>query len=196
MITKLLRCQVRLIQLCICKRYKSQEKKIFMQHRNQLVVFSKEASCTSIALQKSSMSAFIVCITMGSSLFRMEKPLYRNFLTYVQVKSRYEQGTFYFPALAKNALLEMDVYGRNLYGVCMSLNAACKNPSFQGNRIETQNCFYSKTIQLFFEFRATRIKNSLRLSVVELPLRTVNINMNYSFKFLSLFTHTSIKRLV
>ena len=70
----------------------------------------------------SSMSAFIVCITMGSSLFRMEKPLYRNFLTYVQVKSRYEQGTFYFPALAKNALLEMDVYGRNLYSVCMSLN--------------------------------------------------------------------------
>jgi len=117
-----------------------------MQRRNQLVVFSKEASCTNIALQKSSMSAFIVCITMGSSLFRMEKPLYRNFLTYVQVKSRYEQGTFYFPALAKNALFEMDVYGRNLYGVCMSLNAACKNPSFQGNRIETQNCFYSKTI--------------------------------------------------
>ena len=93
-----------------------------MQDRNQLVVFSKEASCTSIALQKSSMSAFIVCITMGSSLFRMEKLLYRNFLTYVQVKSRYEQGTFYFPALAKNALLEMDVYGRNLYSVCMSLN--------------------------------------------------------------------------
>ena len=144
----------------------------------------------------SSMSAFIVCITMGSSLFRMEKPLYRNFLTYVQVKSRYEQGTFYFPALAKNALLVMDIYGRNLYGVCMSLNAACKNPSFQGNRIETQNCFYSKTIQLFFEFRATRIKNSLRLSVVELPLRPVNINMNYSFTFLSFFTHTSIKRLV
>ena len=90
--------------------------------------------------------ARLSCITMGSSLFRMEKPLYRNFLTYAQVKSRYEQGTFYFPALAKNALLEMDIYKRDLYSVCVSLNAACKNPSFQGNRIETQNCFYSKTI--------------------------------------------------
>ena len=123
MITKLLKCQDRFIQLCIYKRYKDQKKKIFMQHRNQLVVFSNEASTYEYCpANVSSMSAFIVCITMGSSLFRMEKPLYRNFLTYVQVESRYEQGTFYFPALAKNALLEMDVYGRNLYSVCMSLN--------------------------------------------------------------------------
>ena len=146
MITKLLR-YVRLdwFNYAFAKDTKTRKRRYSCNEETNWWYF-QEASCTNIALQKSSMGAFIVCITMGSSLFRMEKPLYRNFLTYVQVKSRYEQGTFYFSALPKNALLEMDVYGRNLYSVCMSFNAACKNPSFQGNRIETRNCFYSKTI--------------------------------------------------